>query len=210
MNTNTKQPPAETCVNIIRKIAAELSLHRNHILVEQDSFDDLMINVQVHRADMGRLMGEKGVHKDAILAIAKRIGAKGRTNFNIQFLEPEIGEKDRFRGFQVVDPWDSTGVVTLFKELSNALLDYPSELKIRDGVKAEDIGKTRIDILTHPRESDETMEELNVKLAPLFKAIGLANGRRLTARFVPDPNSAALVETVQAGAQDWNPKTWAR
>lgn len=209
--TNTTTIAEEVCLQIARRLIEQIVLHPEHLKAEQDSFDPNTINFQLHRGDMARLMGEQGAKKKGIQYICKLIGRKQGKNIHLHFDEPEIGEYDRYPRFEVVDPWNSATLHALVSDIADAALEHPATVKFIDGVAAKDKGKTRISVLTSPEERKETLEELNLALGPLFKAIGMANGRStMVINFEVDPEYTKNDVNSEAPSyhfKDWGDKT---
>ena len=77
-------------LDFIRFIVASLAENPDDIQVEK-TIDDLgvLITLQVHKDDMGRIIGKNGQTIKSIRTLLRVIGAKQEEKLNLKILEPK-------------------------------------------------------------------------------------------------------------------------
>lgn len=178
MNAVSETFIRDKTISVVDRIVRQIAL-REELVEVQDATIGLLtlISVRVGRGDTKRIHGHAGAHSKALSRLLKMISYRTRAAFNIEFLEPTRGEDDRYPRFELNPDWNSTEVLQLLTDICGLVLTGMVEIRqIEDPASP---ANTTLDIVADDTEEENRMLRLRDVLAPLFTAIGNANGRKL-------------------------------
>lgn len=177
-NTTTETTPAD----IIERLIREITLHTENIKIKETTLGrSSTLNVQVHKGDMSRVIGTKGAHVQAMERLIEMMSAKSGKRMTLRVGEPSMGGADSFAKFEPQATWESSHVVELVQDISAAVFVHPAQVELFDGEDFQSV----IEIVVSPNERKDLVAMVNAALAPLFNAIGKANGRLLKINAAP-------------------------
>lgn len=176
----------ELARSIVERIVKEIALHTNDVRTSLESLGRVwMINVQVNRGDMPRIIGKGGAHSQALSTIIAAIAAKTGEQIRLSIVEPAVGVKDRYPSFAPNFSWNAAPAMTLLSDICDATLPGKSTIRNLDSVNMATVLEVRVD----PRVRFDILRGLQSALNTLFNAIGKANGRLLTVELLTPSES---------------------
>ncbi len=168
--------PHDTALDLLGRIAQDLVLHPDELVVFNDEFDGLIF-VPINSGDYGRLVGAKGAIWKAFEFIADMIGRRTGENVRITLEQPLSDTRDTYPEMVIQDAWDAAKVMDLIEDIAETAFEGDVEIDYRDG-QGEHYGKTVVKVQAFSDESSGFLFKLNQMLAPLFESLGKQHGRQ--------------------------------
>jgi predicted RNA-binding protein YlqC (UPF0109 family) len=162
-------------VLLLERILNEFTFHPE----DRDVFEEPLgaltkIIIRPHKADMGRILGRKSIHLNALRAIVNGISLAQRRPMKIVLEEPVTGEKEKYDRFKAREVWRRDEVGKLLKDTVEMMVRGKVSLKLTE--KGE---VSAFDVLVEDKESLTRVEAMQEPLQVIWNAIGKANGREL-------------------------------
>jgi predicted RNA-binding protein YlqC (UPF0109 family) len=165
---------SDTLRDSVTRILHQITFHHSDIQVHVVSMGNSgLVSIQVHRADMSRVLGKKGVHFRALTEIIKAIGDKYRIPLNVELLEPEVGQNERYLAFSGTDDWPAKEVKEVTQMVAGLCFSLPVTVELQDHPGF----KTVVTIRLSEGESVKMSMGLQPHFGTLWNAMGKANGR---------------------------------
>jgi predicted RNA-binding protein YlqC (UPF0109 family) len=197
MKTNERSNASNWNVEHVAQVISRLV---QEIIMHPDNFERTIgmvgqtevIYARVHRGDMPRLVGERGLHVQAITALVQLAGQRMGRSINFVLLEPATGEKDQHSRFSPQANWPMSRIRALVEDVALLVFRCPLDVMVSDGEGS----MTSVEVMVSSRETGNVVLQGGAAMTALFNAVGKANGRLLRLAVVPEPEietAAALV-----------------
>jgi hypothetical protein len=187
MKTNNG-PSVEQVLFLIRRFVAELTTEfdKTKFNVEKIGYGGNVTGLEIDPfpGDYSKILGKDTDHLRALKMICKLASDRmeGRSvELSVRRLEGMV-EPTRMPDFTLKEVWARDHIRALTEDLFNAIVEPPFKVLIQDGGQ----GKTVIDVIVSSRVPKPTVEWMKQKLQPLYKSIGLKNGRIFVLNIVQD------------------------
>jgi predicted RNA-binding protein YlqC (UPF0109 family) len=186
MNSTQSPDSAKQAVTelakLIERTLREFVLNRDALKIEVSSVGSGLWSLRIipHDSDFGRVLGTRGAHFNALIALCRCVGEKHALKIELKPLaEPARKVQQRYNPFEQRANWPKDRLLSI---ISDAVLAC-----VRD-VEAVTVDchdhKADSDILvgTSSEENKSTIELLDSALYILGNSIGKPNGRTLTVK----------------------------
>lgn len=165
---------------ILKTIVTPFVSYPEHIEVAVEPWKDyLNVTLRVHATDTPKVMGGGGKMSISLASLVMAAARKAGHKINFEILEATVGNREPEPPFQENTTWDAdkrSDLVMKLEEITNLVLDEPVKLESRDKEFV-----TLIDVSPTRSVSVEVLTGLNA----VFRAIGKANGRKLSLHIKP-------------------------
>jgi predicted RNA-binding protein YlqC (UPF0109 family) len=181
-------PTKEQVLFIIRRIIAELTMEpeKTKVTAEQIGYSTVGILIDPNPTDYGRILGGGGSreHLGGMKAICKLISDRCGKNFDLTLkqIPPATGPKQILE-FKPVTKWPKDEIQALTEDIFHWIIDPPCKVVISDSKVATN---TEIAVFVSEDVPPRTVEWITMRLTPIYKAIGLKNGRLISFNIIQD------------------------
>lgn len=195
MNTNPNPAPSpEQVLFLIRRIIAEITTQPEKTKVKAERIGLRMVSITIDawQPDYAKILGKgtdnlRGMKTICKLisdrADAERVGLSYELNM-LRIPKDENAEKSEFREFVPQHDWRRDHILAITQDMMGMVLSQPSIVLMNDG---KDVA-TAIDVIVGHEVAPQTASWLQLKLQPLYKSIGLKNGRIISFSVTRDDN----------------------
>jgi len=174
---NANQNIADNTINLVRRIVREFTFDKDQLKLWKESLGRTnIINLQVAKSDMPRIIGKKGAHWHALFNLVEQIGLRHSIRLRLECREPEPGEIQHFPPFQPAPQWDSRPVVQLVRDIVQAVFAYPADVWLTDSAHSP---TSVIQVVVRDQENRSVVDRVAESLKVLFNAVGKRHGRIL-------------------------------
>jgi predicted RNA-binding protein YlqC (UPF0109 family) len=150
---------------------------------------NILIELEVNRADYGKVAGSQGRHITAIRTIFDFIGAREQRRIRVMLIDqPRIAPRDFVIPPQFEENlnWKPDATVALLQRLLDRIFIKPFSIEVASAEATTNI-EIRVD-----KKEQEIMDALKPHLQPIFHACGKASGRIL---YVEAPQAIPAMTT---------------
>lgn len=205
MNPNT--PSTEQILFIIRRIIAELAIEpeKTKVKVEEIGFQGSTVGIEIDAwpADYSKILGQKTDNLRAMMMICKLVTDRcgGRKSFELTL--KRIPKDDsvvprNLDEFKPIENWRRDDIRALTEDIFTWIVGQPFKVLVSDGKQ----GKTAIDVIIGNQVSSVTADWIKIKLQPLYKAMGMRNGRIIIFNLIQDETVLAKFAAPQFTPDD--------
>jgi predicted RNA-binding protein YlqC (UPF0109 family) len=172
--------------SLFQDILSEFVLHPDDLKVCTVEMRRTII-VQIFAAgrDVGRVIGERGAHFNALKILGAMIGLKHGVAVELEPVpDPkEPGKSERYDSFKARDDWRKEIILALIGRTASAALRFPDAISVSclDANEASSI----VEIVCASAEPAGLIEPVEQSLKALFNAVGKANGRTIFVSVIP-------------------------
>lgn len=149
--------------------------------------------------DVGRVIGERGAHFNALKTLATAIGLKQGVSVELEPVpDPtEPGKAERYEKFKAREDWPKAEIVELLKATAQAVLRFEDLIE----VVCEDLSDstTMATVICSGANPAGLVDPIQTALKALFNAVGKANGRTIFVVVRPSQKSEPPQPKTAAG-----------
>jgi predicted RNA-binding protein YlqC (UPF0109 family) len=183
-NNDATSTAADIAVNLVGRIVREFTFHHDDLKIWVELMGRVQIvYMQTHKADMPRVIGKQGAHRNALFNLTEMIGQRYKAELRFENVEPEAGEVERFKPFQAAGRWDSRPIVQLMKDCCQSIFQYETKVSITDSGHTP---TSNLQVVVSNQENMQYTARAAEILKVLFNAIGKRHGRILLVDLISD------------------------
>lgn len=185
---------------LFRDILKEFVLHPDSLEVVVVPYaQGMTVLITAAGRDVGRVIGEKGAHFNALKIIGAAIGIKHGVTVELEPVpDPtEPGKSERYEKFKARDDWPKDKIVALLDRTARAVFRYDESIE----VTTEDLSEatTMATVLCASAEQGSLIEPFQNSLKAIFNAVGKANGRTIFVVVTPSKKADPVQPKTAAG-----------
>lgn len=171
-------PSTDQVLFLLRRIINEITLEPEKTKVAAENigrFSSLVgIEIIPNPADYSKLLGSKCDHLKAYQLICKLISDRSPTKYEVTIKRiPEGTPQNEMPEFKIQHEWRRDHIKAITHDMFSMIIGSPYLVEVTDGVQE----KTAVEVLVSSAVSKATIDWILIRLVPLYKSMGLKNGR---------------------------------
>jgi predicted RNA-binding protein YlqC (UPF0109 family) len=178
-----EQVKADTLRKLIKGMVIEFVLHPDDlVVVVTERSGVLSIRIRCHQGDVGRVIGTRGAHVNALKVLALLYGQKHKLRVDFMPIEESVqGKSDRYSKFKASTEWRKAELLGLLEQVAWNIFKADAAVAI---ACVDNVADSEITVSVARDEPARVVDQADAALGVIFNAIGKPNGRTLTVHVV--------------------------
>lgn len=190
-------PSTEQILFLLRRIIHEITLEPEKTNVTSEKVGMTLVGIEIdpNPGDYSKLLGSNRDHLHAMKMVCKLISDRSPIKYELTLKRaPEGTPQNQMPEFQLQDNWRRDHIKALTHDMFSMIIGSPYWVEVTDGKQ----GKTAVEVVVSSAVSKATCDWITMRLMPLYKSIGLKNGRIIAFNVIQ--NDEALAQFIRSHA----------